>query len=47
MVYKFDIRTIKKITLKKMLKSVVLLILYINSKSRYNYLVSLGIIWKK
>lgn len=42
MVYRFDIRVVIKAILGKMLKSAVMLILYTNLKSLYNYLVKLG-----
>lgn len=41
MAYKFDIEIVIKVTLKKMLEFAILLILYINSKFLYNYLVKL------
>lgn len=43
-VYEFDIRIVIKTILKKIFKYVVPLILCINSKFLYNYLVKLGTI---
>lgn len=47
MAYEFNIRVIIKIKLKKILKSIILFIFYINSKSLYNCLIKLNIIYKK
>lgn len=47
MAHGFNIRVIIKITLRKMLGSAVLLILYTDSKSLYNYLIKFGITQKK
>lgn len=47
MAYGFDIRIIIKIILEKMLKSAILLILYINLKSLYNCLIKLNAIQEK
>lgn len=46
-VYEFDIRAIIKLILKKILESATLLILCIDSKSLYNYLVKLDITQEK
>lgn len=43
----FDIRVVIKIFLEKMLRFAILLILYIKSKSLYNYLVKLSITQEK
>ena len=42
MVYKFDIRAVLKLTMEYILEKFVPMILYIDSKSLYNYLVKLG-----
>lgn len=46
-VYEFDIRAAIKAIPKKIFKSAISIILFINSKSLYNYLIKLGIIQKK
>lgn len=40
--YEFDIKVVIKITLRKIFRPAIPLIVYINSKSLYNYLVKLG-----
>ena len=47
MVHRFNIKTVIKTILKKMLGSVILLILSIDLKFLYNYLVKLGTTQKK
>lgn len=47
MAYEFDIGAVIKAILGKILKLTVPLILYIDSKSLYNYLVKLGTIQEK
>ena len=42
MAYRFDIEVVIKATLEKILGSTTLLILYIDLKSLYDYLVKLG-----
>ena len=38
-VYRFDNKIVIKVMFKKILKFIILFILYINSKSLYNYLI--------
>lgn len=47
MVHGFDIKIVIKVMLKKILRFAILLILYINLKVLYNYLIKLSIIKKK
>lgn len=47
MVYKFNIRIVIKVILRKIFKLIILLILYIDLKSLYNCLVILEIIQEK
>lgn len=45
--HKFNIEVVIKAILKKILKSAILLFLFIKSKFLYNYLIKLGITQKK
>lgn len=47
MTHGFYIGAVIKVTLRKILRFAVLLVLYIDSKLLYNYLIKLGIIQKK
>jgi hypothetical protein len=45
--YSFDISSLVKFIINKVLEIKVLLVIYIDSKSLYKYLVKLGTIWEK
>lgn len=47
MVYRFDVKSMLKSTMKCVLEQSVLMILYTNLKSLYNCFVKLGTTWKK
>lgn len=47
MIHGFDVRAVLKLTMKCVLKQSVSMILYIDSKSLYNYLVKLSTIQEK
>lgn len=47
MVYRFDVKSMLKSTMKCVLEQSVLIILYINLKSLYNCFVKLGTTWEK